>query len=88
MKKIVVVRGERRLTEDQIGEAFGGNVGALWYRALVQVIEEEMENSVMASAAAAEQNNPLRMATELGGYAALNGLLAELNRRVQSSSFQ
>jgi hypothetical protein len=88
VKKVVVVRGERRLTEDQIREAFGGNVSTRWYQALVQVIEEEMENSVMASAAAAEQNNPLRMATELGAYAALNGLLGELNRRVQSSSFQ
>lgn len=83
MKKIIVVRSERRLTEEQLDEAFGGNENTLWYKALVQIIEEEMENAVIASAAAAEQNNPLRMATELGGYATLNGLLADLVRRVK-----
>jgi hypothetical protein len=88
VKKIVVVRSERRLTEDQIREAFAGNAGAMWYRALVQRIGDEMENAQMAGSSAAEQNNPLRMATEFGGYAALNGLLGELDRLVQSSSFQ
>ena len=86
MKRVVVFRAERRLTDDQMAEAFAGNSGTLWYRALVQLIGDETENAIMAVAAASEQGNAMRIATESGGYAALNGLLGELARRTQASS--
>lgn len=78
-KPVVIVRDSNRLSDDEIVSLLKGTHKSPWWRAIKQIALDDMNASVLAESAAAEQNNPLRMATESGGYAAISGLIAKLS---------
>jgi hypothetical protein len=83
LTNVIVVRGEP-LTENEIKAAFRGLVNAQWYKALVQIVNEDRHNEAMNAASSGMANNALAMATAAGAYQSLSGLLNTLQNYAES----
>jgi hypothetical protein len=83
--KLIIVRGEP-LTEQQLASALRVSEETMWWRAVIQIIEEVQSDSFPNAAGAAGSNNPLSMAANVGAYVALDQLLCNLEERRASSS--
>jgi hypothetical protein len=80
----VIVRTWTPLTEQEIEEAFKGNETTQWWRALVQILDESMNDYVSAAAQQAGLHNELAMAREIGAHEALSNLLTVLEKKTES----
>ncbi len=78
--KIVVYSGSE-LTDDQINDALSVSGSTLWYRAVVQLVDQFRQEHADAAPTWADSNNALAMARECGAAQALTGLLSELEER-------
>jgi hypothetical protein len=79
----VIVRQTEPLTDDEITQAFHGNEGAQWWKALVQVLDDTRADYALGAANAAARNNALDMARLNGAAQAMVELLADLEKRVK-----
>ncbi len=78
--KLVVYSGSE-LTDDQINDALSVSGSTLWYRAVVQLVDNLRQEHVRLAPTWADSNNALAMARENGAAEALSGLLIELEER-------
>ncbi len=78
--KLVVYSGSE-LTDDQINDALSVSGSTLWYRAVVQLVDNLRQEHVRLAPTWADSNNALAMARENGAAEALSGLLIELEDR-------
>jgi len=80
--KVIILKDE--LSDAQITSALRVGEQTMWYRALLQLIDAERQRSALNAAAKADMNNPLGMAGDAAVYAALTGLLIDLENRRSS----
>ncbi len=77
----LTVRRGGELTEAEMNQAFAVSEGALWYRALIQLVDDLRQEHIRLAPTWADSNNALAMARENGAAEALSGLLIELEER-------
>jgi len=79
-KRLVIVLGQPRLTQEEIEKALKGCAGAPWYNAIVSKIEAMREDNLLQASRSASEGNTHAMAGGLNVYEALSGLLEELDQ--------
>jgi hypothetical protein len=78
--QLIVRRGDE-LSEQVLDQAFAVSDSTLWYRAVVQLIDNLRQEHLRLAPGWADTNNTLAMARECGAAEALSGLLIELEER-------
>jgi len=84
-KPVVIVLEKGRLNEAEIAEALQGNLGALWYQAIVSKIEQVREDNLLEASRAASAGNAMAMAGGLNAYEAFTALLNDLDGYVRKT---
>jgi len=83
--RLVVIK-EPFLSEAEIDKALAGNAGTQWYKALVQMIDDDRRDNLLQASRAASAGNTYAMAGALNVYEAFTGLLLELDKKVSATS--
>jgi hypothetical protein len=81
----LIVLDQGALSDAQITGALRVSDQTMWWRGLVQLIEESRNELAAAAAEWANEGNSLAMARANGGHQALSLLLLDLEKRRSSS---
>lgn len=74
------------MTQEEINDALRVSENTMWWRAVIQIIEEASDELHGNAVAAITTEKSLSAAANLGGREALKNLLLELNYRRDSST--
>ena len=86
--RVLVIRSGERLNDEQMKDAFAVGETVLWWRAIIQIIEDYRLTSADNGYSACGENNPMGTAAAVGAHDVLSNLLNDLSKRREQAMKQ